>query len=333
MTAKRAHVPRLIGDVGATNARFALVGANKEVGHVRILACEDYGTIGGAITAYFADEPIARAARQGALAVASPVDGDKVAMTNHPWSFSIAALRRQFGLDRLIVINDFTANALAIPHLPADSRMTVGRGMPVAGMPIGVLGPGTGLGVSGIVPSPGGWTPLSGEGGHVSLPAGDDRESAVLGLLRRRFGHVSAERALSGQGLVNLYQALGELAGVRTGALAPTQITDPDVAATDPLARDALAMFCAMLGTVAGDLALTLGARGGIYIAGGIVPQLGSRLAGTAFRQRFEAKGRFEQYLAAIPTYIITDAVPAFRGLIALLDSSARSEGLARDQR
>lgn len=323
MTPKHRDTPHLIGDIGATNARFALVGANREIGHVRVLACKDYGTICDAIGAYFADEPIARMPRDGALAVASPVDGDRVAMTNHPWSFSITAVRRQFGLDRLIVINDFTANALAVPRLPADRRIAIGRGTPVAGMPIGLLGPGTGLGVSGIVPSPGGWIPLSGEGGHVSLPVSDDRESAVLGLLRRRFDHVSAERVLSGQGLVNLYQALGELAGVSTAALAPAQITDPEIAATDPLARGALAMFCAMLGTVAGDLALTLGARGGIYLAGGIVPRLGSRLAATAFRQRFEAKGRFQSYLAAIPTYIVTDAVPAFRGLIALLDSGA----------
>lgn len=221
------------------------------------------------------------------------------------------------------MINDFTANALAVPHLPADGCLSVGGGTPVAGMPIGVLGPGTGLGVGGVVPSAGGWIPLAGEGGHVSLPAGDDRESAVLDHLRRRFDHVSAERVLSGQGLVNLYQTLGEIAGVRTAVLAPAQITAPEVAAADPLARAALAMFCAMLGTVAGDLALTLGARGGIDIAGGIVPRLGSRFAATAFRQRFEAKGRFKPYVAAIPTYIVTDAVPAFRGLIALLESGA----------
>lgn len=323
MSEKRAGAPCLVGDIGGTNARFALVGADKEIGHVRILACKDYRTIGDAIAAYLAAESVVRPPRQGALAVASPVDGDKVALTNHTWSFSIASLQRQLGFDRLIVINDFSAIALAVPHLPADLRLAVGGGAPVAGTPIGVLGPGTGLGVGGIVPGPSGWIALSGEGGHATLPAGDDRESAVLGLLRRRFGHVSAERALSGQGLVNLYQALGELAGVPMDALAPEQITAPEIAAADPLARDALAMFCAMLGAVAGNLALTLGARGGIYIAGGIVPRLGARLAGTAFRQRFEAKGRFQPYLAAIPTYVITDAVPAFRGLISLLDGGA----------
>jgi glucokinase len=312
------RVTSLIGDIGATNARFAVVERG-EVGHVRVLACEDYRGIDDAIAAYFADEAAAWRPREGALAIASPVGGDRVAMTNHPWSFSIAALQRKLGFDRLLVINDFTANALALPGLPDDKRLAVGGGTAVAGMPIGVLGPGTGLGVSGIVPSPSGWIPLTGEGGHVSLAAGDDRESAVIDRLRRRFDHVSAERVLSGQGLVNLYQTLGELAGVRTASLAPAQITDPDVGDGDPLARAALAMFCALLGSVAGDLALTLGARGGVYIAGGIVPRLGNRFTETAFRQRFEAKGRFQSYLAAIPTFVVTDPVPAFRGLIALL--------------
>jgi glucokinase len=313
----------LIGDIGATNARFALVDAAGDVGHVRVQACEDHPTIEEAIAAYLADERPPQPPRQAALAVASPISGDRVAMTNHPWSFSIAGVKRRFALERFLVINDFTANALALPTLPADKRLAIGGGAPAADMPIAVLGPGTGLGVSGIVPSRGGWVPLTGEGGHVSLAAGDDRESQVIDRLRRRFDHVSAERALSGQGLVNLYQTLGEIAGVRTASLAPAQITDPATGEHDPLARAAYEMFCAMLGSVAGDLALTLGAGGGVYIAGGIVPRLGQRLADTAFRERFEAKGRFRSYLAAIPTYIVMDPVPAFRGLAALLRQTA----------
>lgn len=310
--------PSLIGDIGATNARFALVEAGGAITRVRALACEDFPTVEAAIAAYLAEEP-AVSPGEAALAVASPIGGDRVALTNHPWAFSIAAVQRRFGLSRLAVVNDFTANALALPDLPADKRLAIGGGAPVPGTPIAVLGPGTGLGVSGVVPGPSGWIPLTGEGGHVTLAAGDERESQVIDRLRHRFDHVSAERVLSGQGLVNLYQTLGEIGGVRTASLAPAQITDPAVGDADPLARAAYAMFCAMLGSVAGDLALTLGARGGVHIAGGIVPRLGPRLAETEFRERFEAKGRFRSYLAAIPTYIVMDPVPAFRGLVALL--------------
>lgn len=319
---ERGCRPSLIGDIGATNARFALVDADSGIGSIRVLACEDYPSLEAAIAAYLADEPAASPG-DAALAIASPIGGDRVAMTNHPWAFSIAAVQRRFGLARLLVINDFTANALALPDLPADKRLAIGGGASVAGTPIAVLGPGTGLGVSGVVPSAAGWIPLMGEGGHVSLAAGDDRESEVIDRLRHRFDHVSAERVLSGQGLVNLYQTLGEIAGVKTASLAPAQITDPAVGDADPLARAAYAMFCAMLGSVAGDLALTLGARGGVYIAGGIVPRLGPRLAETQFRERFEAKGRFHSYLAAIPTCIVMDPVPAFRGLVALLRTTA----------
>ena len=310
---------RLVGDVGATNARFGLVSPDGKLLHSSSFAITDFATIGAAVTAYLAQRGTLPAPRIGALAVAGPVGGDQVRMTNHPWSFSIAALRGRFGLERLVAINDFTAVALALPRLTAGDRMAVGGGAPVEGRPIGVLGPGSGLGVSGLIPAGSGWVPLAGEGGHVTMAAANERESAVLELMRRGFDHVSAERCLSGPGLVNLYNSLAALDRVPSAPYTAAQITDTETAARDPLCREATAMFCAMLGTVAGDLALTLGAQGGVYIAGGIVPRLGARFVESGFRQRFEAKGRLSTHLAAIPSYVVTHPLPAFLGCVAAL--------------
>jgi glucokinase len=311
---------RLLGDIGATNARFALADETGKLERVRVFAADEHPGLAAAIAAYLAEDGVTSAPREAALAVASPVTGDEVTLTNHPWSFSIAGLKRQLGLARLVVINDFTANALAVPRLRPEDRQPVGGGVATEGAPIGVLGPGTGLGVSGLVPTPQGFVALATEGGHATLAPADARESAVLDRLRRRFDHVSAERVLSGQGLVTLYTTLAEIAGVPAGPFTPAQIADRAIGESEPLVRDALAMFCAMLGTMAGNLALTLGARGGIYIAGGIVPRLGARFAESAFRQRFEAKGRMRPYLAAIPTYVVAHPIPAFIGLLALLE-------------
>jgi len=308
---------RLVGDIGGTNARFALVADNARASRVRVFAADDYATIDDAIDAYLAAEGVHP--KLAALSVASPVIGDTVSLTNHPWSFSIAALRQRLGLERLLVINDFTANALAMPHLEPGERVAVGGGSAVPGAPIAVIGPGTGLGVSGLVSAPSGWIALAGEGGHATMPASDAREAELLARMRSRFDHVSAERVLSGPGLVNLYQTLAEIDGTPAHAYTAAQIADRHIGETDPLARAAIDLFCAMLGTVASDLALTLGARGGVFIAGGIVPRLGQAFVESRFRSRFEDKGRFRDYLAAIPTFVVTCAVPAFLGLAALL--------------
>jgi glucokinase len=310
---------RLVGDIGATNARFGLVSPDGTVLHWRSHACEHYPTIDAAIAEYLGERGGLPAPRQAAIAVASPVTGDLVAMTNHPWRFSIAALRAQFGFERLEVINDFTAQALALPHLAADQRLIVGGGSPAPGAPLAVLGPGSGLGVSGLVPCGAGWVALTGEGGHATMASASERESAVLDHMRRRFDHVSAERLLSGPGLVNLYATLAEIDGIASKGYTAPQITDLGMRGEDAVCAEATAMFCAMLGNVAGDLALTLGARGGVYVAGGIVPRLGEYFVQSPFRARFEAKGRFASYLAAIPTYVVTYPLAAFVGCAALL--------------
>jgi glucokinase len=309
----------LVGDIGGTNARFGLVSSDGVILDTASFAAADFSEIDAAIEAYFATLRDLPRPREGALAIAAAITGDDIHMTNHPWRFSVSALRDRLGFARLIAINDFTAVALALPRLTDADRMPVGDGMPEAGMPLAVLGPGSGLGVSGLVRAGSQWVALTGEGGHTTMAATNEREAAVLRLMRRRFDHVSAERVLSGPGLVNLYNSLAELDQVKAAQYTAAQISDPQIGEQDPLCHEATAMFCAMLGTVAGDLALTLGARGGVYIAGGIVPRLGARFAESGFRERFANKGRLSPYLAAIPTWVITHALPAFLGCAAAL--------------
>jgi glucokinase len=310
-------VPHLVGDVGATNARFARVADDGKVIRIQVFSCEDYLRIDEAIETFLAEDAATPRPEAAAIGIAGPVTGDRIALTNHPWSFSTRELKQRLRLDRLDIVNDFAANALAIPHLTADQRVKIGGGSAVDAMPVGVIGPGSGLGVSGLTPFGNAWRVIDGEGGHATMAAATDREAAVLDRMRSRFDHVSAERVLSGPGLVNLYNTLAEVDGVPAVSQTPAQVADPET--TDERCHEAVALFCAMLGTVAGNLALTIGARGGIYIAGGIVPKLGERFAASGFRQRFEDKGRMRPYLEMIPTFVITDPIPAFIGLTALL--------------
>src|SRR3984957_16197941 len=292
LTAKRVSGVGLIGDIGATNARFSLVQPGGEAGPAHVYALNDYPSLPDAIEAYLHEEKPTEKPVQAVLAIASPVTGDQVTLTNHPWTFSVKALRQQLGLRRLQVVNDFAANAVAVPHLSEDDVLQVGGGAPVKDAPIGVIGPGTGLGVSAFVPSANGGAMIAGGGGHVTMGRAAPQESALLDLMRRHFDHVSAERVLSGPGLVNLYNALAAGDGVPARQYNAAQITDADTETRDPLCRETTEMFCAMLGTVASNLALTLGAKGGVYIAGGIVPRLGAGFAARRFRERFEGKGR-----------------------------------------
>lgn len=313
--------PGLIADIGGTNARFALSQADGSVRDAVVLACRDFPGLAAAAEAFLAGITPPAPPRRGAMAVASPVSGDRVDMTNHSWSFSIDDVRRRLGLDDLRVINDFTAIALAIPHLGDGDRLQVGGGKAAPGAPIAVLGPGTGLGVSALIPVDGGWVPLSTEGGHVTMAPATGRESAVLAHLQRS-GHVSAERVLSGAGLVNLYGAVRALDGeAADGDVTPAGVTERALDGSCPFAAEALDMFCAMLGTVASNLCLSLGARGGVYIAGGIVPRLGTAFAESGFRRRFEDKGRFSAHLATVPTFVLTHKMPAFLGLSHLLQA------------
>lgn len=324
--ADRAGFPRLLGDVGGTNARWAWQahpGAAPE--RVRSLATRAHASIGASIAAYLHEQALP-APREVAFGIATAVAGDQVHMTNHPWSFSIAALERELGVQRLLVLNDFEALAHALPALgPQDLWHVGGAAAGTPGTALGVIGPGTGLGVSGLVADGrGGWRVVVGEGGHVTLAPADAREASLLAVLRERFGHVSAERACSGPGLVNLYRAACVLDGVAPRALEPAQVLEQAFDAPQPDAQcaEAVAAFASLLGNVAGNLALTLGARGGVFIGGGIVPRLGERFTRLQFRARFEDKGRFRAYLQAIPTWVIRADSPALLGAARALDEA-----------
>ncbi|MDT9001555.1 glucokinase [Paucibacter sp. APW11] len=313
--------PRLLADIGGTNVRFAWVA---EPG-AALTACANYRcaeqpTIGASIDAYLQQQGLPRP-RALAIGIAYPISGDEVRMTNGAWTFSISALQRELGLKRLSVINDFAALALGIPDLLPTQLHALGPGEAVAGSAIAVLGAGTGLGVAGLMPLPGGgWWPVSGEGGHATLAGQDEFEDAVIARLRQRFGHVSAERALSGPGLVNLYQAGAELQGQPAPALAPAEVLSR-AEQGDALASQAIQLFCGFLGSVAGNLALSFGARGGVYIGGGVAPRLLKPLSSSAFRSRFEAKGRLSGFLQPIPCYVINAEVsPALAGASRALD-------------
>jgi glucokinase len=315
--------PRLLGDIGGTNARFAWQ-ANRTAPPTEVTsyACAAHDSLSSAIRHYLTEH------RKGcpptcAIGIANPIVGDRVQMTNHRWSFSISELQRGLGLKRLKVINDFTALALSLPTLlPAELHRIGQEGVAVPGAPLAVLGPGTGLGVSGLLPSGAcGFVPITGEGGHVTLAAQGEFEAAVVSALARRFGHASAERALSGPGLVNLYDTVCTLERRSVSPLGPAEIIERARNEADPHCVAAIDLFCKFLGDVAGNLALTLGARGGVYVGGGLAPRLHAEIEGSAFRERFAAKGRFGEYLGAIPTYIIDAQVsPALVGASRALD-------------
>ncbi len=310
--------PRLLVDLGGTHLRCGLQRPGGEAFAEQVVRCEDWPGPAEAIADYLARRP--EEVARGAICVAAPVTGDAVRMTNRAWSFSGHDLADRIGIGELRVVNDFTAMAMSLPFLPPDSVRRIGAGMPASGAAVAVLGPGTGLGVSGLVPLDGRWVALASEGGHVTLPASDERETAVISVLRRRMDHVSAERLVSGFGLTNLHGALQELAGQPAVEPLPAEEITRRARAGDALASEALELFFAFLGTVAGDLALTLGARGGVYVAGGIARKLAPELEASRFRARFEAKGRYGDYLRGVPTWLITEANPAFRGLAAILD-------------
>ena len=313
-----AAYPRLLGDIGGTNARFGWQAlANGPIERVQVLPCAEHSSLLEAAQTYLRDQAMS-APPCAAFGIANPVTGDQVAMTNHHWKFSVTALREGLGVSRFLLLNDFTALALSLTQLPESSKVQVGGGNAAPNAAIGLIGPGTGLGVSGLFPVgyQNKWMPIAGEGGHVSLTASTQHEFAAIQQLQKRYGHVSAERVISGAGLVDLYHALCDLKeGHGREITTPADVLERAHEVPTSTANEALAMFCGFLGSVAGDLALTLGARGGIYIGGGIVPRMGERFASSPFRERFESKGRFKKYLQDVPTWVIHSPVsPALQG-------------------
>jgi len=319
-----APYPRLVGDVGGTHARFGWVpeqGAG--VTDVQAFANKDHVGLEAVVSRYLEVRRWLSPA-SCAIGIATAVTGDAIAMTNLDWSFSVDDLRRHIGVDRLLILNDYEALAMALPTLGERELRPIGRGsaVAVAGAPKALLGAGTGLGVSGLLTVTGRFVPIVGEGGHIALAPVDATEDRLLSLLRGRFGRVSAERVLSGPGIENLYIAHCAIHGRTAESLKAREITARALQGRDADCHHVVERFFAMLGSFAGDLALTLGARGGVYVGGGIVPQLGDWIERSRFRERFEAKGRYRPYLAAIPTWLINDSsAAALQGADRALDA------------
>ncbi|MBT4879804.1 MAG: hypothetical protein HOI80_04425 [Alphaproteobacteria bacterium] len=398
----------LLADIGATNARFTIVSPDSPEFKISNYKTKDFLSLQEALEHFL--KPLGVQPQIAAIAIACPTDSDEITMTNASWTFSQDQLKLHFGFEDLIVVNDFVAIAKAIPYLKEEDMVKVGGGDKKPKKPMVVLGPGTGLGISTLIPAPQSaqgaeaaaqkseeWVATPGEGGHVTMPASDDHEATVLSIVRKEFGHASAERVLSGHGLENLYQALfaikkdqlrfdakkgypfsdspfktlPEQAGepyrhkfkykefegfddikiasqdeerrpekesfdtrpfhetenvfdpfqkLSAENIVAYALKDPQVQPSPPpevhdMCKDALDMFCAMLGTIAGNYAITISAEGGVYIAGGMVPRFLDYFKSSPFQARFEEKGRFGNYMNTIPTYVITHPAVAFIGL------------------
>jgi glucokinase len=315
----------LLGDVGATNARFALL-SNGELGPIKYFTVAEFPRFADVLNAFLDGDGRPLSVHEAVLAVAGPVDEDRCVLTNCPWTIDAQELRTAFDLAKVYICNDFEAAALSLPHLTAADLHRLGDGESVGGAPMAVLGPGTGLGVACLVPGSDRSVVIVGEGGHATMAATSRREDAIIDYLRRQFGHVSAERVVSGAGLENLYRAVVAIDGIEAPKRDAAEITKAALGDC-PIARMALELFCAMLGTIAGNVALTFSARGGVYIAGGIAPRIADFMARSEFRARFEQKGRFRTYLEAIPSSIIVHPAATFIGLrtIACRSSGAKT--------
>lgn len=328
-TTEAAGYPWLVADIGGSNARFAWVdGPGQSVAHVRKLPVAQYDSLRAAAEAYLkelAGLGVSARPKRASLALATAINTDRIELTNSHWTFSRSQLQAELGLDELRLLNDFEALALSLPGLRADQVAAVsGPALTTPRGTLAVIGPGTGLGVGGVIATSGGWVALAGEGGHMTLAPTNDYESELLAAARKEFPHVSAERFLSGVGLPTLHAAVAAVAGQPSARrLTAEQIVEGSLSG-DAICAQTMDQFCAFLGSFAGSVTLALGARGGMYIGGGIVPRLGERFFQSSFRARFEAKGRFAPYLASVPCVLITDTLTALAGAAFALEQSVR---------
>jgi glucokinase len=318
----------LLADIGGTNARFALM-QGRAIGAIDHLKVADFPGVTQAIASFLrghAPHPDLEAA---VLGVAGPVENNRCTIVNSGWSIDGTSLQETFGLAAVRLVNDFEAVAWALPELEPKDIYPLGEQRGSAGAPMLAIGPGTGFGAACLFSEAGMRFAAASEAGHATLPATSDREAQAIALLRRRFGHVSIERALSGSGLVNLYHALATIDGVNVPERSAAAVTKAALESSCGVCEATLDMFCSWMGSVAGDLALTFSARGGVYIAGGIVPRFADHLARSSFRKKFESKGRFESYLRDIPTSVVVGPDESFIGLRAFFEYHvvARSRG------
>lgn len=316
----RSREVNIIADIGGTNMRVAQVDHQGNITSITIYACADYASLAEVLSDFIEREQLSEMAINACLAIACPVDNDLIVMTNLPWQFSKSELKAKLSLNELVMINDFTAIAHAIPQLSAKQKVQVGKGDVIANKPISICGAGTGLGVANLVASDAGWQSLSGEGGHVDFAPVDQQEIAILQFLLKKYEHVSYEQLLSGLGIEQIYQALSHENNTPITNVSAKDITEKALAKSCPIAEETLAQFCRILGSFAGNLALTLGSYGGVYIAGGIVPRFIEFFTNSEFRQRFEAKGRLSRFNQPIATFIVTEEQPGLIGASAYLE-------------
>jgi glucokinase len=316
----------LLGDIGGTYARFALAGkaAVGPVWSIEVGKCLD---VQEAISKFIATQPAGTRIDGALLAAAGPVESGRCKLTNAAWALDEEDIARAFDLPWTRIVNDLEAVAAGLSDLPTSQTQLVGPDGGLPGAPMAIIAPGTGLGMACLVTGPGGRLVLAGEGGHASLAAIDDEHAKLIAIIRRELGHVSAERVLSGNGLANLYSAIALRDGVDVRPRTPAEVTAGAFDGSCMVCRTAVDTFCNWLGAVAGDLALTIGARGGVFIGGGIVPRFIDHFAASGFRRQFQAKGRLQPYLSRIPTRVILHPTPAFLGLVGLLaDARAYSQ-------
>ncbi len=307
----------LLADIGGTYARFTFAtgGTIGPTWSTEVRACKD---VAEAMAAFIRADGSDRRIDGALLATAGPVQGGRCQLTNAAWIVDEEELARTFAIPWVRVVNDLEAVAAGLPDLPASQTRLIGQGSGIPGAPMAIISPGTGLGMACLFAGPAGRCVLPSEGGHASLAAIDKDTEAVISLLRRRYGRVSAERVLSGAGLSNLYDAIVAREGGASRPRTPVEVTAGAFNGSSPACRAAVDMFCTFLGAVAGDMALMFGALGGVFIGGGIVPRFVDHLARSGFRSRFEAKGRLQPYVARIPTRVILHPNPAFIGLLSL---------------
>lgn len=304
----------IIADIGGTNARFCRVALDTLVmDQVAVYPCANFPSLAAALSHYQQEQQLT-AIKEVAIAIACPVTGDEVKMTNFHWQFSIKAMKQQLALNTLLLMNDFTAVAMCLPALTADQKIQVGGEAAQSGKPMAVLGAGTGLGVGHLIPVADKFMPLPGEGGHVDWAAQNEQEWFIQRTLAAQYGHVSAERLLSGPGLEAIYQALAAYQNLDVPPLNAGDIGQQALSGGSALALAAVKQFYASLGSIAGNLALTSSTFGGVFVAGGIVPKLLPLLDSSEFRQRFDAKGRFEAFNRKIPVFIVTAEQPGLLG-------------------
>lgn len=325
MSSKDNKIVNLIADIGGTNIRLAQADAqcDAKFTDIETYRCANFSSLIEVIALYIESKGIADSNINACLAIACPTDKDIISMTNLPWEFSQKALIKELNLNSLAMINDYTAIAMAIPLLNDDQKVQVGTGDSVADMPIAVCGPGTGLGVAHLVPvataGKSQWHCFSGEGGHTDFAAVDELDIQILQFLKKDLARVSYEQLLSGYGLEQIYQALCAINGESNDKLSAADISKQAVSGSCALCKKSLEQFCKVLGSFAGNLALTLNCQGGVYIAGGIAPRFIDFIQHSDFRARFEAKGRLSHIPQQSPTYIITEEQPGLLGAAAYL--------------